>query len=146
MKTTLDIMNETGLSRSFVLSTLKKHNIKPVGIGDKNGKLWDDGALHLIMREIPKTDDLWTGWKIANTLNVSIDKVKELLSYFDPVLVKPSGIYYNEMTFKYIKNKLEPHLSKLKKEKPEDHPLVTDHRWLDPNQWPDTKLEGYEDD
>lgn len=146
MKTTLDIMNATGLSRSFILTVLKRNNVKPIGIGDKNGKVWDDGALELVIHDTPRTEDLWTATKISNTLGVPVDRIKQELSYFDPILIKPSGTYYNEMTYKCIKNKLTPQLLKLKKERPEDHPLVTDHRWLDPDQWPDTKLRGYDED
>ena len=138
-------MEITGLNRNFILSILKRNNILPVGLGDKNGKLWDDSVLEIIRKENPDTSDLWTAWKISETLGISPEKAKRELEHYIPTLTLPTGTYYSDLVFRQIKNRVTPPQVKLKKENPEDHPLVTDHRWLDPAQWPDIIPKGWEE-
>ena len=144
MKTTTELIKETGLSRNFILSILKKKGIKSTGTGEKNVKLWNDEALNVLKEAVVDTSNLWTAWKISGKLDLPLETVKKELKSFVPVLETLQGTYYSDLTFSIIRrrhDKKQP----LGKEKAEDHPLVTDHRWLELNQWPDTVPRGWEE-
>ena len=107
----------------------------------------------------PDVQKFYTVQETADLLDTSCDEVRRIIGYYkvkhEVVITKQSrAIMLDYDSFRLVKNVYDEKQKRkaaalkataLKKDKPEeettgaeDHPLVTDKRWLKLNEWPDT--------
>ena len=114
----------------------------------------------------PDVQKFYTVQETADLLDTSCDEVRRIIGYYkvkhEVVITKQSrAIMLDYDSFRLVKNVYDEKQKRkaaalkataLKKDKPEeettgaeDHPLVTDKRWLKLNEWPDVIPECFKE-
>lgn len=152
MYSTTELSNLTGYTNSTISIILKKHNIKAIKEGYKGVKYWDESCLDIIRKEKDKKQHKETIalTTLITAFNIPVAEIRSILysNGIEPVETRTSPLYC------YIKNETYPieskeviaqYLSRVRIDDENEHPLVTDKRWLVLNKWPDIVPKCFED-
>ena len=151
MYSTTELSQLTGYANSTVSNILKRYNIKETEVGFKGMKYWDDSCLDILKKEKDKfvRNTISIGTLFA-TFNIPLSEIRGIL--FDkgisPIKIHHDVFYQNNYQEFYpieAKEVLLKHLESTDSEDTEQHPLVTDKRWLKKENFPQIVPKCFED-
>ena len=143
--TTTQLSQMTGYSSSGVTTNLDKAGYKPLDIGDHGLKIWADECLDVLLekRNTPVVKEEIGIGMVAAKFKLTRGCIREIAKKYniEPICYKKHMEVYPYCIYDIVKN----HLDITKVENEDEHPLVTDKRFLRVDFFPDVTPKCFED-
>lgn len=149
--TSTELSELTGFNLSQICSYLHNAGFSPVGIVGKNQNVWQEECLDFLLKKKHSMDmkDTIILTSLSAAFDLSCDYIRDVLSSkgIEPVEITMNNTTGNKIE-RYpieVKEIMIEHVESLKVDKEDEHPLVTDKRWLKLSNWPNTVPKCFED-